>query len=106
MSRIIASLLIFFVAGMYTASASDMHFVFAAANEISDTVCVASGDCDKVETQHATADPDHCQHGSAHLVGMLAGSPQHLFPQPAVTPVTATIYFSIVSAPPTTPPKA
>jgi len=104
MSRIIASLLIVFVTAMHIAWASDFHFT--GMDNISGAACVAGDDCDKGETHQAAADPDHCSHGSAHLVGMISGSPRHLFPQPAVTPVTATIYFSVVSSPPTTPPKA
>lgn len=106
MSRILPSLLIFFVTAMYIASASDLHFAFAEAHNASDTACVANSDCGKSETHHATADPDHCSHGSAHLVGMLSDLPLYSFPEAAVTPVTATIYFSVVSSPPTTPPKA
>ncbi len=106
MSRIIAFLLIFFVTTMYIASASDFHFTFAGTDRISDTACIASGDCGEGGTQHAVADPDHCSHGSAQLVGMPSASPLHSFPEAAVTPVKASIYFSVVSAPPTTPPKA
>ena len=106
MMRILASFLIFFVTAMYIASASDFHFAFAGTDKtISASTCAASGDCDKGDTQHA-ADPDHCSHGSAHLVGMLSTSPLHSFPEAAVTPVTSAIYFSVVSSPPTTPPKA
>ena len=106
MSRVLASLLIFFVTAMYIAAASDIHLAFAGTADISDPACVVSSDCDSGDTHHAAADPDHCSHGSAHLVGMFSDLPLHSLPKSAAIPATATIYFSVVSSPPTTPPKA
>jgi len=104
MSRTIASLLIVFISAMHFAWASDIHF--STMGEAHASACVVGGDCDKDETQHAATDPDHCSHGSAHLVGMLSDSLRHALPNLAVTPAAATIYLSVVSSPPTTPPKA
>ena len=106
MSRTLVSLLIFFVTAMYIASASDIHLAFAGKVDISDPACVVTGDCGSDETHHAAADPDHCSHGSAHLVGLLSGLSQHSLPESAAIPAAATIYFSVLSSPPTTPPKA
>ena len=103
MSRTLAALLIVFVTTMQIAWASGMHF--AEADHADNTVCVV-GACDHDETHHVATDPDHCSHGSAHLVGLLSGLPLPSLPESTAIPATATIYFSVVSSPPTTPPKA
>lgn len=103
MTRIIASLLIIFITAMHIAWASDLHFAEASKGN---AACVAGDECDGGDTHNAAADPDHCSHGSAHLVGILSGLPLPSLPESAAISETATIYFSVVSSPPTTPPKA
>ncbi len=103
MSRTLAALLIVFVTAMHLAWASGVHF--PGTDHTDNAACVV-GDCDPGETHHVATDPDHCAHGSAHLVGMLSGALPHSLPESTTTPATTTIYFSVVSVPPTTPPKA